>query len=64
MTYALTHLSSDFPRSPRTLKGAIVAIDEYNPLASVIVFQYNPETMTRTVTESRTSCPSRSYTKT
>ncbi|MDD1751160.1 MAG: hypothetical protein LUO89_14960 [Methanothrix sp.] len=54
MTYAISHLSSDFPRSPRTLKGAIVAIDEYNPLASVIVFQYNPETMTRTVTAKTT----------
>jgi hypothetical protein len=54
LTYAMTHLSSDFPRSPRTLKGAIVAIDENNPLASVIVFQYNPETMTRTVTAKTT----------
>jgi len=47
LPYNPTHLSSDFPRSPRILKGAIVAIDEYNPLASVIVFQYNPEKMTR-----------------
>lgn len=38
-----------FPRSPRTLKGAIVAIDPFNPLASVIVFQYNPESLTRTL---------------
>jgi hypothetical protein len=38
---------SSFPRSPRTLKGAIVGIDLLNPLASVIVFQYNPDTMTR-----------------
>ncbi len=36
-----------FPRSPRTLKGAIVAVDPFNPLASVIVFQYNPESLTR-----------------
>jgi hypothetical protein len=38
-----------FPRSPRLLKGAIVGIDPSNPVASVIVFQYNPETLTRTL---------------
>jgi hypothetical protein len=36
-----------FPRSPRLLKGAIVGLDPLNPLASVVVFQYNPDTMTR-----------------
>lgn len=36
-----------FPRSPRLLKGAIVGIDIFNPLASVIVFQYNPLQLTR-----------------
>ena len=38
-----------FPRSPRVLKGAIVAFDAFNPLASVIVFQYNPERLSRTI---------------
>lgn len=38
-----------FPGSPRLLKGAIVAMDPFNPLASVIVFQYNPDTLTRTL---------------
>jgi hypothetical protein len=38
-----------FPGSPRLHKGAIVGIDPLNPLASVIVFQYNPITLTRTV---------------
>ena len=38
-----------FPGSPRTIKGAIVGIDVLNPLASVIVFQYNPATLTRTL---------------
>jgi hypothetical protein len=38
---------SSFPGSPRLLKGAIVGLDPFNPLASVIVFQYNPDTMTR-----------------
>lgn len=40
---------TSFPRSPRVLKGAIVGIDPFNPLASVVVFQYNPETVTRTL---------------
>lgn len=34
---------------PRLLKGAIVGIDLTNPLASVIMFQYNPDTLTRTL---------------
>jgi hypothetical protein len=38
-----------FPGSPRLLKGAIVGVDLFNPLASVIVFQYNPHTLTRTL---------------
>jgi hypothetical protein len=32
---------------PRMLKGAIVGVDPLNPLPSVVVFQYNPDTMTR-----------------
>lgn len=38
---------STFPGSPRLLKGAIIGVDPFNPLASVVVFQYNPDTMTR-----------------
>jgi hypothetical protein len=38
-----------FPGSPRLLKGAIVGLDPLNPLASVVIFQYNPDTLTRTV---------------
>jgi len=38
---------TDFPGSPRLLKGAIIGTDPVNPLASVIVFQYNPNTLTR-----------------
>ena len=38
-----------FPGSPRVQKGAIVGIDIFNPLASVIIFQYNPDTLTRTL---------------
>jgi hypothetical protein len=39
-----------FPNSPRLQKGAIIGVDPFNPLASVIVFQYNPDTLTRTLT--------------
>jgi len=40
---------STFPRSPRTQRGAIIGLDPMNPVSSVIVFQYNPDTMTRTL---------------
>src|SRR5829696_10034650 len=43
-----------FPNSPRLLKGAIVGVDLFNPLASVILFQYNPETLTRSLSASTT----------
>src|SRR5439155_5313553 len=36
-----------FPNSPRLIRGALIGLDPLNPLASVIVFQYNPDTMTR-----------------
>src|SRR4249920_3580010 len=36
-----------FPGAPRLIKGALIGIDIFNPLASIIVFQYNPDTMTR-----------------
>jgi hypothetical protein len=41
---------TSFPNSPRLQKGAIIGMDPFNPLASVVVFQYNPETLTRTLT--------------
>jgi hypothetical protein len=44
-----------FPGSPRVQKGAIVGIDIFNPLASVIIFQYNPDTLTRTLQAQTTS---------
>ena len=40
---------SQFPASPQVLKGAIVGLDPANPLATIIVFQYNPDTVTRTL---------------
>lgn len=38
-----------FPGSPKLTKGAIVGFDIFNPLASVIIFQYNPESLSRRV---------------
>lgn len=38
-----------FPGSPKILKGAIVGIDIFNPVASVVVFQYNPDQITRSL---------------
>jgi hypothetical protein len=40
---------STFPGAPRLMKGAIVGVDPFDPLASIIVFQYNPDTMTRSL---------------
>jgi len=36
-----------FPSSPRLLKNAIVGIDKFNPLASRILIQYNPDARSR-----------------
>src|SRR5262249_48893412 len=40
---------STFPGSPRVQKGALVGADPLNPLASVVIFQYNPDALTRTL---------------
>jgi hypothetical protein len=45
---------TSFPNSPRLQKGAIIGLDPFDPAASVIVFQYNPDTMTRTITAQTT----------
>jgi hypothetical protein len=42
-------MTTTFPGSPRVLRGALVGIDPLDPLASVIVFQYNPESLQRTL---------------
>ncbi|MEA2468270.1 MAG: hypothetical protein QOJ57_2396 [Thermoleophilaceae bacterium] len=36
-------------RTPRVMPGAIVSVDPLLPIPDVIVFQYNPETTTRTL---------------
>lgn len=47
-------MTTTFPGSPKVQKGAIIGIDPFNPLASVIIFQYNPDTLTRTLTAQTT----------
>ncbi len=39
-----------FPNSPRLLKGAIVSLTPAGSPGRVIVFQYNPDALTRTLT--------------
>ena len=41
---------TDFPGSPRILKGAIVSVGTTGSQGAVIVFQYNPDTLTRSLT--------------
>jgi len=42
-------MPSDFPRSPKYLKGALVVFETRIPVpTNAIVFQYNPETVSRT----------------
>ena len=36
-----------YPGSPRTLRGAVVALDPLSPLSRIVVFQYNPDSVTR-----------------
>jgi hypothetical protein len=40
---------SSFPGTPRVLHGAIVSIDLTNPVPKVVLFQYNPDSMTRSL---------------
>ena len=44
-------MPTTFPRSPKLLKGALIEFSErfIGPVPNVIVFQYNPESMTRTL---------------
>jgi len=42
-------MPSDFPRSPKILKGALVAYQLPDLQPNVIIFQYNPEHLTRSL---------------
>jgi hypothetical protein len=41
---------STFPGTPRVARGAIASIGLQNPTARVVAFQYNPDTLSRTLT--------------
>ena len=36
--------------APPVFKGALATVSPLNPLGTVVVFQYNPSTLTRTLT--------------
>ena len=40
---------ASYPGGPRTLRGAIVAVDPRSPLSRIVLFQYNPDEVTRTL---------------
>jgi len=40
---------TNFPGSPRLTKGAIISFDLFSPIPQVIQFQYNPESLTRSL---------------
>ncbi|MDH3657575.1 MAG: hypothetical protein OEM77_05510 [Nitrosopumilus sp.] len=42
-------MPSSFPGSPSVTKGAIVSFDLFNPIPQVVQFQYNPDTLTRSL---------------
>ena len=42
-------MTTTFPASPRVMKGAVVGVDLFNPLASIVIFQYNPDTLSRSL---------------
>src|SRR5256885_10446943 len=44
-------MASDFPRSPKLLKGGLVVFQSQNPgpPPQVIIFQYNPEQLSRSL---------------
>jgi hypothetical protein len=50
-------MASEFPRSPHILKGALVAYESQflGPIPNLVIFQYNPETVTRTLREQAAS---------
>lgn len=38
-----------FPGTPKVQKGAIIGVDQKNPLASIVLFQYNPDNLSRSL---------------
>ncbi len=52
-----------FSQSPKIQKGAIMVIDPQNPQSSSIVFQYNPDTMTRSLKAQTSGTESANHTE-
>lgn len=48
---------TSFPNSPKLTRGALVTVSMFNTRATSIMFQYNPETMKRTLTPQRMEAP-------
>jgi len=42
-------MTSSFPGTPSITKGAIVSFDLFNPVPQVVQFQYNPDSLTRSL---------------
>jgi len=44
---------SSFPNSPRLVRGALISYEPMGLIPQVVIFQYNPETLTRTLKAKR-----------
>ena len=51
-------MGSDFPRSPRVQKGGLVAYQFPELLPTIIVFQYNPDEVSRSIQAPVNASPS------
>ncbi|HEX7031702.1 MAG TPA: hypothetical protein VF172_01760 [Nitrososphaera sp.] len=50
---------TSFPGSPRLIKGALISYEPAGMIPQVVIFQYNPETLTRTLKAQRSGENSR-----
>lgn len=50
---------SSFPGSPRLVRGALISYESAGIIPQVVIFQYNPETLTRTLKAQRSGEKSR-----
>ena len=55
-------MPSEFPKSPKLLKGALVVYESHTPGAKskVVAFQYNPAQVSRSISQGRTPVPTTS----
>src|SRR5215208_3872505 len=50
---------TSFPGSPRLIRGALISYEPTSIIPQVVIFQYNPETLTRALNAQRTGENSR-----